>query len=355
MNVGITRPGIKTKVRLLAPGIGLAVLITLVALACGAVQERLFDYAVLEPLVLALVIGLAVRALRPPPEVYMPGIGFAAKQLLEFAIVLLGASLNLRALVDAGSQILAAVLISVSLTLVAGVVLGRLAGLGTRLAVLIAVGNAICGNSAIAAVAPAIRAKKQEVASAIALTAVLGVGVVLLLPTLVPLFDLSNERYGVIGGLSVYAVPQVLAATIPVSAESGQIASLVKLTRVLLLGPVVALFAWLFRGPVTTTGNPQPVVPQQVPALVRHRVWRPRTPAHGFRDPGRDWRRREGDQQNPHCRGNGRTGPERRCPLGAGERGAGGPGRDCPHDPAGDDGARDRHGDGHRVGVFTVT
>ena len=50
-----------------------------------------------------------------------------------------------------------------------------------------------------------------------------------------------------IGGLSVYAVPQVLAATIPVSAESGQIASLVKLTRVLLLGPVVALFAWLFR------------------------------------------------------------------------------------------------------------
>ena len=247
MNVGLTRAGIETKVRLLAPGIGLAVLITLVALACGAVQERLFDYAVLEPLVLALVIGLAVRALRPPPEVYLPGIGFAAKQLLEFAIVLLGASLNLRALVDAGSQILAAVLISVSLTLVAGVLLGRLAGLGTRLAVLIAVGNAICGNSAIAAVAPAIRAKKQEVASAIALTAVLGVGVVLLLPTLVPLFDLSDERYGVIGGLSVYAVPQVLAATIPVSAESGQIASLVKLTRVLLLGPVVALFAWLFR------------------------------------------------------------------------------------------------------------
>ena len=119
--LGITRPGIETKVRLLAPGIGRAVLITLVALACGElVEERLFDYAVLEPLVLALVIGLAVRALRPPPEVYLPGIGFAAKQLLEFAIVLLGASLNLRALVDAGSQILAAVLISVSLTLCGG-------------------------------------------------------------------------------------------------------------------------------------------------------------------------------------------------------------------------------------------
>jgi len=239
--------GTAQRVRAWLPGVGLAALITLVAMAIGALQERLFDYAVLEPLVLALLMGLAVRALWPPSDTFSPGIGFASKQLLEFAIVLLGASLNLRDLVDAGARILAAVLISVSVTLVAGVVLGRVAGLGTRLAVLIAVGNAICGNSAIAAVAPAIRAKKQEVASAIALTAVLGVGVVLLLPTLVPVFDLSDERYGVVGGLSVYAVPQVLAATIPVSAESGQVASLVKLTRVLLLGPVVAVFAWLFR------------------------------------------------------------------------------------------------------------
>ncbi|HWK79817.1 MAG TPA: putative sulfate exporter family transporter, partial [Thermomicrobiales bacterium] len=165
-------------------------------------------------------------------------------QVLEFAIVLLGASLDLHQLAHAGSKILLAVLISVSVTLVTGIAIGRAAGLGTRLAILVAVGNAICGNSAIAAVAPAIRAKKEEVASAIALTAVFGVGVVLTLPLLIPVFDLSHERYGVIAGLTVYAVPQVLAATFPVSVESGQIGSLVKLTRVLLLGPVVALFAW---------------------------------------------------------------------------------------------------------------
>jgi len=229
------------------PGVGLAALLTLVALALGAVQERLVDYAFLEPLVLALLLGLAVRAIWPPQAVFLDGIGFAARQLLEFAIVLLGASLNLAAIVDAGFQLLLAVLISVSVTLAAGVTLGRLAGLGTRLAILIAVGNAICGNSAIAAVAPVIRAKKGEIASAIALTAVLGIGVVLALPGLIALFDLTDERYGVIAGLTVYAVPQVLAATLPVSAEAGQVASLVKLTRVLLLGPMVALFAWLYR------------------------------------------------------------------------------------------------------------
>lgn len=245
---GVTNwPAIERRGREVAPGVGLAALLTIVALVAGEVQERFFDYAALEPLVLALLLGLAVRALWPPRAVFAPGIGFAAKQMLEFAIVLLGASLNLAAIVDAGAQLLLAVIISVSVTLVSGVALGRLAGLTTRLSILIAVGNAICGNSAIAAVAPAIRAKKEEIASAIALTAVLGIGVVLTLPALISIFNLTDERYGVVAGLTVYAVPQVLAATLPVSAEAGQVASLVKLTRVLLLGPVVALFAWLFR------------------------------------------------------------------------------------------------------------
>src|SRR5699024_2959953 len=134
------------------------------------------------------------------------GIAFSGKQLLEFAIVVLGLTLDLADIVDAGFKIVVSVLLLVSLTLIAGTAIGRAMGLGTRLAVLIAVGNAICGNSAIAAVAPAIRAKKLEVASAIALTAVFGVGVVLALPLLVPLAGLSDERYGVIAGLSVYAV-----------------------------------------------------------------------------------------------------------------------------------------------------
>jgi uncharacterized integral membrane protein (TIGR00698 family) len=233
--------------RRLGPGVGAAALLTAVAFALGELQHALFGWVIFEPLVLALIMGLVLRALWLPPEILRPGIAFSAKQLLEFAIVLLGASLNLADLADAGPKLLIAVLISVSLTLVVGITIGRLAGLNTKLSILVAVGNAICGNSAIAAVAPAIRAKKQDIAAAIALTAVLGVGVVLALPALIPLFDLSDERYGVVAGLTVYAVPQVLAATLPVSAEAGQFASLVKLTRVLLLGPVVALFAFLYR------------------------------------------------------------------------------------------------------------
>jgi uncharacterized integral membrane protein (TIGR00698 family) len=230
-----------------APGIIAAAVVTAIAFLLGEVQDVLFGWVVLEPLVLALIMGLVIRAAWSPPETLRPGIAFSAKQVLEFAIVLLGASLDLADLAEAGPRILGAVLVSVTLTIVAGVAIGRMTGLDTKLAILVAVGNAICGNSAIAAVAPAIRAKKQDIAAAIALTAVLGVGVVLSLPALIPLFDLSDERYGVVAGLTVYAVPQVLAATLPVSAEAGQFGSLVKLTRVLLLGPVVALFAFLYR------------------------------------------------------------------------------------------------------------
>lgn len=239
----------------LLPGLALAAGITLIAFACGALQERLLPYAVLEPLVLALLLGLAIRALWTPDGSLAPGIAWSSRGLLEIAIVILGATLDLRAIVDAGPKLAIAVVTTVTVTLIVGIFIARSVGLSNRLAVLLAVGNAICGNSAIAAVAPAIRAKKEEVASAIALTAVLGVGTVLLLPALVPIFSLSDERYGAVAGLSVYAVPQVLAATIPVSAEAGSLASLVKLTRVLLLGPVVAFFAFVFRDDPAAQGE----------------------------------------------------------------------------------------------------
>jgi uncharacterized integral membrane protein (TIGR00698 family) len=117
--------------------------------------------------------------------------------------------------------------------------MGRLLGLPHRIATLIACGNSICGNSAIAAVAPVIGADGQDVAAAIAFTAVLGVGVVLALPPSAGLLHLSGLQYGAFAGLTVYAVPQVIAATAPAGALAVQFGTLIKLLRVLMLGPVV--------------------------------------------------------------------------------------------------------------------
>jgi uncharacterized integral membrane protein (TIGR00698 family) len=220
------------------------------ALAVGELETRALGQPLIEALVVALLLGLLVRNLLPAPAIaaLAPGAGVAAKQVLEVAVALLGANVAFPVLLEAGPALLVLVVAGVASGLGAGLVLGRAFGLGTKLAVLVAVGNAICGNSAIAAVAPVIRADKRDVASAIGLTAVLGVTLVLGLPLLIGPFGLDHYRFGVLAGMSVYAVPQVVAAAFPVSELSGEVATLVKLTRVLLLGPVVVAMGLLFRG-----------------------------------------------------------------------------------------------------------
>jgi len=93
-----------------------------------------------------------------------------------------------------------------------------------------------------------INAHSDDVAASIAFTAVLGVLVVLGLPLLIPVFHLSDLQYGTLAGLTVYAVPQVLAATVPVSTLSAHLGTLVKLVRVLMLGPVILILSIAMRG-----------------------------------------------------------------------------------------------------------
>src|SRR5476649_1091354 len=143
----------------------------------------------------------------------------------------------------AGLPLLASIVGVVIAAIVTGVAIGRALGLSSTHALLVACGNAICGNSAIAALASVLGAKKEEVASAIAYTAVLGVVVILGLPYLAPIFGLNDYQYGILAGLTVYAVPQVIAAAYPVSLLAGHTATLVKLVRVLMLGPLVVVLS----------------------------------------------------------------------------------------------------------------
>lgn len=223
----------------LGPGLAICAAISLIALGVQALEEHWTGRPWLEALVIAILIGMLVRTFWTPGGQWVPGIGFSAKTLLEIAVVLLGASISFQAVIDAGLALIAGIAGVVAVSMGASYGLCRLLGLPKRMAVLVASGNSICGNSAIAAVAPVIGAKPEDVASSIAFTAILGVIVVLGLPLLMPLLGLSLTQYGVLAGLTVYAVPQVLAATVPMGIVSTQIGTLVKLVRVLMLGPVV--------------------------------------------------------------------------------------------------------------------
>ncbi len=231
----------------LVPGLLLCLAVTGAAVALERLEAAAFGATWLEALVLAILVGTAVRTAWSPGQRWLPGITFSAKTLLEVAVLLLGASISAGMILAAGPLLIAGIAGIVVAAIAASYGIGRALRLPHRMALLVACGNSICGNSAIAAVAPIIGADGEDVAASIAFTAVLGVLVVLGLPFLPALLHMTGLQYGVLAGLTVYAVPQVLAATAPLGAVAVQIGTLVKLVRVLMLGPVVLGLSLLTR------------------------------------------------------------------------------------------------------------
>jgi len=239
---GFARTGF-ARLRGLAPGFALCVAVGSVALALEAGERTLFGKAWLEPMVLAILVGAAVRSVWNPGPGWEPGVAWSARFLLELGVALLGVSVSAATLLATGPGMIAGVAAVVALAIGLSFGVCRLLRLPTRMALLIACGNSICGNSAIAAVAPVIDADSNDVAASIAFTAVLGVLVVLGLPLLGLWLGMGAVAYGALTGLTVYAVPQVLAAAAPFGTTAMHMGALVKLVRVLMLGPICLLLS----------------------------------------------------------------------------------------------------------------
>ena len=247
------------------PGLALCSGIGLAAMLCEQLEVAVLGHAWFETLVLAIVLGALLRMVWAPPPAFASGIQFASKTLLEIAVAMIGVTVSLGMVAGIGLPLLLGTLLIVSLTIVAGILLGLFFGLPYRMAALLACGNAICGNSAIASVAPAIGADNDEVAAAVTFTAVPSIALVAALPIIADLLQLSPIAGGTLAGLTVYAVPQVIAAAAPLGREAVEIGALVKLVRVLTLGPVAAIAAVLGRrkcnGTAARHARPLPYVP----------------------------------------------------------------------------------------------
>jgi len=233
------------------PGLALCAFVAGAAYVLQRFELAVSGRAWIEALVIAILVGAAIRTAWTPGERWRPGIDFSAKLVLEIAVVMLGASVSAATILSAGLPLLVSILAIVAVAILLSFAIGRALGLSKRLAILVACGNSICGNSAIAAVAPVIGADGDDVASSIAFTAVLGVIVVLALPLIGAVLHMTQVGYGALAGLTVYAVPQVIAAAAPMGAKSVQIGTLVKLIRVLMLGPVCVALSLVAGSPRT--------------------------------------------------------------------------------------------------------
>jgi uncharacterized integral membrane protein (TIGR00698 family) len=215
---------------------GLLLLVGLAALAFALSRV----VTVVSPLVAGVAVGALVVNVLPPSPHQLRAIEAGSRRLLRIGIVLLGLRLSLGDLAELGARGVVAVGVVVTATFFGTRWLGRLLGIGDDLALLVATGYSICGASAIAAMDGVVRAKEEETAYAITLVTLCGTLSIFVLPFLAAPLGLEGSAFGAWVGSSVHDVGQVVATASRGTAGALAVATVVKLTRVVLLAPIVA-------------------------------------------------------------------------------------------------------------------
>jgi uncharacterized integral membrane protein (TIGR00698 family) len=238
------------------PGLLLACIVAGVCLLSRHVPQISF----INPIFLSVVLGMIIASLVPLPDMVRPGLAFAAKVLLRISIVLLGLQFT-------GADVLRNGLVSVVVcvglvgsTFVLTRKLGALLGVDRGLSELLASGTAICGASAILAVNTVTHARDSDVVYALACITFFGTIAIVLYPAVQPLLDLDPQMFGFWAGGSIHEVAQVIAAAAQGGPDALAAATLVKLSRVLTLAPLILILGVFRGGPRQDQGRP-PLIP----------------------------------------------------------------------------------------------
>ncbi|RDD61973.1 YeiH family protein [Ferruginivarius sediminum] len=220
-----------------------------VLLACGAVALAGWWFAghipLLAPPVTAIGIGfIAINAVGWLRQTLPAGeLSYLARIALQTAIVLMGASLDLNELWRAAAASIEVIVVTLTVGLAAALVLGRALGVAWRLRALIGAGTVICGGSAIAAVAPAIRARADDIALSVSIIFLFNVIAVLIFPAVGNFMAFSDQAFGLWAGTAINDTSAVVAAGYAFSDAAGDYATIVKLARSTFILPLVLAFA----------------------------------------------------------------------------------------------------------------
>lgn len=196
--------------------------------------------------VLGMILGLVLgNALGILPR-FEPGIRFSYSRLLPIAIVLLGAKFSFQRIVSMGWGVVFLILGLIILAMALTLTLSKLGKVSSKLGLLIGLGTAICGNTAITVSAPVIGAKDEEITFAIATNTLFGTLAVLLYPVLGHALEVSQSFFGIWAGTAVNDTSQVIAVGFSYGDQAGEIATMVKLIRNALMGLVILILGWVY-------------------------------------------------------------------------------------------------------------
>lgn len=221
----------------------------LLAIAIGIASDRL---AILLPrlgtVTLSILLGIIIGNLIPNMTPFQNGVRFAEKRILPAAIVFLGVELQLATLGQLGFPAIIIIAASISTSMLLSLYLGKFFGFSREFSVLMGAGNGICGSSAVAAMSSGIKAKEEDIGISISVVNLLGTIGIFTLPAIVGFLKFSSLDGGLLVGGTLQAVGQVVAAGSIIGDETVRIAIIVKMGRILLLGPLVIFFhSWLVK------------------------------------------------------------------------------------------------------------
>jgi uncharacterized integral membrane protein (TIGR00698 family) len=214
---------------------------------------------------IAILLGMIIGNLLPSLTPYAPGIQVADKQLLPLSIALLGVELQLLTLIELGPVAALIIGVSIAVALLVSMQMSHWFNLPYKLSLLIGAGSGICGSSAVAATGLAIDASETETGMSISVVNLLGTIGIFLMPALVGLLNFDDAQSGLLIGGTLQAVGQVVAAGFSVNNEVGSLAIIVKMGRVLMLGPMVIFIQSLVKQQATHADDAAPL---RVPLFV---------------------------------------------------------------------------------------
>jgi uncharacterized integral membrane protein (TIGR00698 family) len=194
--------------------------------------------------ILAILLGAVAANFRPLSVRFLHGTKDAVRRSIPLTIVLTGSSLSFANATAVGWRAFAIIVFTMTAAIASALLVGRLMGLSRGTSVLIGAGTAICGNSAIVAVAPLIDAEDRDVMLSVGAINILGLALMFVSPFAGGLLGMNDQGYGVWAGSTIHAVPQAVAAGFAFSAKAGGLATLVKLVRVALLAPLLLVLAF---------------------------------------------------------------------------------------------------------------
>jgi uncharacterized integral membrane protein (TIGR00698 family) len=226
------------------PGWALMVVLSLIAMGISNLVV-IGKSQPLEASALVVVLGIILRNGWKLPTPCVDGVK-AAEKLLVFGIVLMGFGLNYKKLFSESQDILTLIIVTMSIGFFSIYLLSQWMKLSQKLGVLLSVGTCICGGTAIALVAPLIKAKEEETSYSVAVIALWGVAAVLLYPLVGKWLDVSSHDFGLFAGSAIHSTPQVVGAGFIFSEDSGKLATAVKLVRNCFMAPIALLLALWF-------------------------------------------------------------------------------------------------------------